>query len=212
MSENPANLYKFSNGTLKNKLNITDPNKLHDVEYERAYKNSIDLMKNAKKIKTNSLDDLSKIHQYMFGDIYYWAGVTRDNLPGHPDLEKNGHQFMPNAMMSNATQFINNELQSTNQKKKPDENDYANLLMDINDLHPFYEGNGRSCKTFLQLVAKHHGQTIEYPRHQKELINALNNLEPEQVAKFITVEDTKKTKPSSKSSQTQTNKESELEA
>lgn len=189
MTEIKDDIYKFKNGTLKNKLNITDPKVLQYEEYKEADINQAALLSHPEKVKTNSLSDLSKIHQYMFGNIYYWAGVTRDNLPGHPDLQKNGHNFLPNAMMSNATQYINNEIKSANQKEKPDKLDYANMLMDINDLHPFYEGNGRATKTFLQTFAKHHGQEINYPRHQKELINAMNSLDPQAVADHIKLED-----------------------
>lgn len=188
MAEIKDDIYKFKNGTLKNKLNITDPKVLQYEEYKEADINQAALLAHPEKVKTNSLSDLSKIHQYMFGNIYYWAGVTRDNLPGHPDLQKNGHDFLPNAMMGNATQYINNEIKSANQKDKPDKLDYANMLMDINDLHPFYEGNGRATKTFLQTFAKHHGQEINYPRHQKELINAMNSLDPQAVADHIQLE------------------------
>lgn len=212
MAEINDDLYKFKNGTLKNKLNITDKDVLHYQEYKEADMNQATLLSHPQNVKTNSIKDLAKIHQYMFGQMYYWAGVTRDNLPGHPDLEKSGHNFLPNTAMGTATGFINGELSKTNKKKKPNSLDYATLLTDMNELHPFYEGNGRATKTFLQIFAKHHGQEINYPRHQKELITALDGLNPKEVSQYIDVKDIDKPGAPKKAKTVNKTKEPELEA
>lgn len=186
------NYYQQANGCLKNKLGIEDPQVLRYLEYKEVDQNQIALLKNADNVKTDSFEDIARVHRYLFGDIYDWAGKTRDNLPGHPDLQKNDHHFLPSGLIGNSTQWINTELSQTNAKKKPDKLDYANLLLDINQAHPFYEGNGRATKTFLQALANHHGQNIKYPRRQKELIQAMDAQNPEMMAKFIDVDDIEK--------------------
>lgn len=183
------NYYQQANGCLKNKLGIEDPQVLRYLEYKEVDQNQIALLKNADNVKTDSFEDIARVHRYLFGDIYDWAGKTRDNLPGHPDLQKSDHRFLPSGLIGNSTQWINTELSQTNAKKKPDKLDYANLLLDINQAHPFYEGNGRATKTFLQALANHHGQNIKYPRRQKELIQAMDAQNPEMMAKFIDVDD-----------------------
>lgn len=183
------NYYQQTNGCLKNKLGIEDPQVLRYLEYKEVDQNQIALLKNADNVKTDSFDDIARVHRYLFGGIYDWAGKTRDNLPGHPDLQKSDHHFLPSGLIGNSTQWINTELSQTNAKKKPDKLDYANLLLDINQAHPFYEGNGRATKTFLQALANHHGQNIKYPRRQKELIQAMDAQNPEMMAKFIDVDD-----------------------
>ncbi len=65
--------------------------------------------------------------------------------------------------------------------------DYAFLLDRLNYLHPFREGNGRSSKLFLQAFAANHGQVIDYPRSNKELIIAQNNADINQIARLIKV-------------------------
>ena len=68
--------------------------------------------------------------------------------------------------------------------------DYAELLDAINFMHPFREGNGRSCKVFLSAYAANHGQVIDYPRRNKEMIEAQNEANVDKIAKLIKVENT----------------------
>lgn len=49
------------------------------------------------------------------------------------------------------------------------------------------EGNGRSSKLFLQAFAANHGQVIDYPRSNKDLIIAQNNADIDQIASLIRV-------------------------
>lgn len=59
-------------------------------------------------------------------------------------------------------------------EKQPSIERYVELLDNINTLHPFREENGRATKTFLQLLARQHHQYLYFPRHQKQLIVAMN--------------------------------------
>ncbi|WP_278952228.1 hypothetical protein [Lactobacillus apis] len=65
--------------------------------------------------------------------------------------------------------------------------DYADA---INFMHPFREGNGRSCKIFLSAYAANHGQMIDYPKKNEEMIQAQNEANIDQIAKLIKVENT----------------------
>lgn len=177
------------NGTLKNKLGITDPDELEEVSYKNSAKKAVQILQSNFKVK--SIDDLNKIHKEMFKDVFDWAGQTRTY-----DLSKNfkhngkvyKHDFLPASMMDTSAVYINQILSSL-PKGKCTSCDYAELLDTINDYHPFREGNGRSTKVFLQCIASQHGQSIDYPRKNEGLILAENNADVNALSKMINVED-----------------------
>lgn len=68
--------FEYSNGTLRNKLGIHDADELEKVSYQMSAKKANALIKTNPKIK--SIDDLCKIHKYMFGDLFDWAGKLRN--------------------------------------------------------------------------------------------------------------------------------------
>lgn len=177
------------NGTLKNKLGITDPDELEEVSYKNSAKKAVQILQSNFKVK--SIDDLNKIHKEMFKDVFDWAGQTRTY-----DLSKNfkhhgkvyQHDFLPASMMDNSAVYINQMLDAL-PKGKCTSRDYAELLDTVNDYHPFREGNGRSTKVFLQCIASQHGQAIDYPRKNEGLILAENNADVNALSKMIDVED-----------------------
>lgn len=178
--------FKYPNGTLKNKFNITDHEKLNEIEKIFVDSNINRALKNYKRIPVTTINDLQKLHRSLFDEIYPWAGQIRNY-----ELAKNNHDFFPQSLISNGINWINNELKQINDKPKPTGEEYANLLYDINELHPFREGNGRSTKTFLQIFAKKHNQHLEYQRHQDKLIEALNTGDIKKITELVKITDTK---------------------
>lgn len=61
---------------LKNKLNIIDEEKLKQAEREITALRTAQLMKNPIKGKFD-FNHIKKIHVFLFGDIYEWAGKVR---------------------------------------------------------------------------------------------------------------------------------------
>lgn len=88
----------------------------------------------------------------------------------------------------NAIKYINDEIGRLNKKKQPTIEDYAALLNDLNYIHPFREGNGRSTKLFIQLIALHHGQVIDYPADNAEMIAGLNQSDVSIIAKTMALQ------------------------
>lgn len=172
--------FLYPNGTLKNKLNITDAKKLAQKEYVGSALRALAFLRKKKKI--NSISDLQKIHKIMFGWLYDWAGQIRDY-----DLTKGNTTFLDYSRLTFGIEEINQKLSQLSKCKSLDNTDYAFLLDRLNYLHPFREGNGRSSKLFLQAFAANHGQVIDYPRTNKQLIVAQNNADIEQIAKLIKV-------------------------
>ncbi|MCA0333117.1 MAG: Fic family protein [Bacteroidetes bacterium] len=98
------------------------------------------------------MDSLFEIHRHLFQDIYTWAGKKRI-----VEISKEGKQFFPTSHFDNAFRYINQLI--TDFKKIPIEyknqlaDKLAEILDNINYLHPFREGNGRTQREFLRLLA-----------------------------------------------------------
>lgn len=173
----------YSNGVLRNKANIIDGNRLQRTEYLLAAKSATLFLKKHPKIE--SITDLKKVHKIMFGQLYDWAGQYR---PGN--FQKNGFEFFDCNRFEFAEKNINSIMHKQPANKPLEATDYATLLDEINFMHPFREGNGRSCKVFLLAYAANHGQVIEYPRKNEEMIQAQQEANVDHIAKLIKIENT----------------------
>ena len=144
-------------GLLKNLQNITDPDVLLFVESGAVTKRLQELSQRPIKIKR--IDSLFEIHRYLFQDIYDWAGKKR-----LVEISKDGKQFFPTSHFDNALRYI--DLLITDFKKIPKDNKrelaekLAEILDNVNYLHPFREGNGRAQREFLRLLALDKGLTL----------------------------------------------------
>lgn len=172
--------FLYPNGTLKNKLNITDPTELAQREYRGSAVRALAFLRKNKKI--TSVEDLKKIHKIMFGWLYNWAGQIRNY-----ELTKGETEFLEYSRIKFGIEEIDEKMKQLASKKELANTDYAFLLDRLNYLHPFREGNGRSSKLFLQAFAANHGQVIDYPRSNKDLITAQNNADINQIADLIKV-------------------------
>jgi cell filamentation protein len=137
-------------GLLRNLHNITDADVLLFVESGAVTKRLLEPYENPIKIK--GIDSLFTIHKHLFQDIYTWAGKKRI-----VEISKDGKQFFPTTHFDNALRYINQLI--TEFKKIPKDNKkslaekLAEILDNVNYLHPFREGNGRTQREFLRLLA-----------------------------------------------------------
>ena len=144
-------------GVLRNLANVTDFDTLVLIESGAVTKRIAELQTNPIKIKNSST--LLDIHKYLFQDIYSWAGKIRT-----VEISKGGKPFFPLSHFRNAFMFIDSLIA---EYKKIDRKDKARLshklaeiLDNINYLHPFREGNGRTQREFLRLLAKEKGLSL----------------------------------------------------
>ncbi|MDF7639771.1 Fic family protein [Lactobacillus sp. ESL0791] len=173
----------YSNGVMKNKYHIHNQEELEQREFLLSSRNAIIFLQQQPKI--TNIRDLKKIHKIMFGQLYDWAGKYR---PGN--FQKNGYEFFDHTRFGFAENNINGIMAQQPKSTPLHATDYAELLDSINFMHPFREGNGRSCKVFLLAYAANHQQTIDYPRKNEEMIAAQNEANIEKIAKLIKIEDT----------------------
>lgn len=144
-------------GLLRNLQDITDPDVLLFVESGAVTKRLQELYENPIEVK--GIDSLFEIHKQLFHDIYVWAGKKRI-----VEISKDGKRFFPTSHFDNAFRYI--ELLITEFKKIPKDNrrslaeKLAEILDNVNYLHLFREGNGRTQREFLRLLALEKGLTL----------------------------------------------------
>ena len=144
-------------GVLRNLANITDFNTLLLVESGAVTKRIAELQTTPVKIKNSST--LLDIHRYLFQDIYWWAGKIRT-----VEISKGGKPFFPLSHFHNAFTFIDSLIVEYRKIGRKDKiqltHKLAGILDNINYLHPFREGNGRTQREFIRLLAKEKGLSL----------------------------------------------------
>jgi cell filamentation protein len=144
-------------GVLRNRENIDDAHLLLVFESLKVSIRLEELQANPIKIK-NSFS-LLDIHRHLFQDIYLWAGKERT-----VEISKGGKPFFPLSHSRNAFMFIDTLIVEYRKIDKKDKtrlaHKLAEILDNINYLHPFREGNGRTQREFLRLLAKEKGLSL----------------------------------------------------
>jgi len=105
-----------------------------------------------KPIKVRDSKGLSIIHKYLFQDVYAWAGIIRT-----VEISKAGKQFFPTDRFDTAFVYIDTLVTEYRQLKLATRKEFshklAQILDTVNFLHPFREGNGRTQREFLRILA-----------------------------------------------------------
>ena len=152
--------YCYPNSSvLINKLNIKSADSLAEAEREIT---SLKLaMAKADPIK-GSLDfvHLQNIHRYIFEDIYSWAGELRQ-----VDISK-GNQFCLCQYLQTYGERVFSELRAEQFLIGAADVPHrlAYYLSEINVLHPFREGNGRTQRLFIEYLANVAGYSVDFSK------------------------------------------------
>ena len=156
--------YKNSD-VLINKLNITNDEDLFDAERELVSLRTYEL--NEYPLKGNfDFNYLKDIHKYLFQDVYRWAGDIRTCNIAKQDL------FCLTEHIESFGNEIFNELKKEKYFFEYDSetvlDKLVELFADINALHPFREGNGRSQRVFIESLAKINGVYLDLTNVSKD--------------------------------------------
>ncbi|EDB2063360.1 cell filamentation protein Fic [Campylobacter coli] len=148
-----------------NKLGIKDE-KLFDKE-SRKYT----LARTKEIIKTPikgnfDYQHLKNIHKHIFQDVFYWAGKDRMEVGLSGFMSKGDSLFCSTEYIPGEAKKIFDELTKNNYLKNSKDlnhfaKDLANFMSDLNALHPFREGNGRTQRIFLNELAKNAGYKLD---------------------------------------------------
>ena len=168
--------YLQPNGTLKNRLGITEETTLQKIEYKVSTQRQQQLARNhyllpdSRQLTGRQIGELKLINAFLLGEIYDWAGHYRE-----VDFNKTANGvvtfFHPVALFGNAEMDIQRQLD--NFAALPDEREQlaqalGQVVTEINMFHPFREGNGRTTRLFTEVLAWQHGFTINYTQEQQE--------------------------------------------
>ena len=145
---------------LVNKLEIKDKDLLK--EYERQIV-AIKLLELEKQPINNSFDikRFSDIHRFLFEDIYEFAGYFRNE-----DIAKDNFKFARWEYIEDELTRLLEKLKNENYLKDLDKEPLANRLAyytaELNVLHPFRDGNGRTIREFIRQLAMYNGYYLNY--------------------------------------------------
>ena len=135
---------------LKNKFDITDKKALRETEIEGSFNRLVELIDNPIVGKFDAFH-LRQIHEYLFQDIYYFAGQYRN-----VNMERNHHGFTDYEMIDKS---VNEELRLMAIEEKNIYSKYdfachlARYYAELLNIHPFREGNGRTIREFIREYA-----------------------------------------------------------
>ena len=144
---------------LINKLGIREPEKLHKFEKRLTMLRLLDLIDCPIK-GAFDLKHLQTIHAYIFQDLYEWAGKIRT-----VDIAK-GNMFCNVMFIESQADEIFGKLRADKYLERLPRDAFIKKLAyyfsEINALHPFREGNGRSQREFIRSLAIKNGYIIKF--------------------------------------------------
>lgn len=129
---------------LENKLGITESSELAKEEERLTKIRAVELFEKRllDHFEVGTYKGLKQIHQYLFQDVYDFAGETRT-----VNLAKGNFRFAPLMYLDAALRNISEMPQSTFEE-------IIAKYVEMNVAHPFREGNGRSMRIWLDMILK----------------------------------------------------------
>jgi cell filamentation protein len=144
---------------LKNKLGIIDSTELAREEERISKKKAAEMFESGMldTVKPGSYAALQAIHKQLFGDIYEFAGQTRN-----VNIAKGNFRFAPVMYLDAALVSVEKMPQSTFDQ-------IVEKYVEMNIAHPFREGNGRSARIWLdQILKKELGKVVDWSKVDKD--------------------------------------------
>ena len=109
------------------------------------------------KVDLGTFKSLQAIHKYLFQDCFETAGLVRKH-----DIRK-GDTLFCKAM------YLEDNLKTVSKMKEDTFEDIIEKYVEMNMMHPFYEGNGRATRIWLDfLLIKRLGKCIDWKKIDKE--------------------------------------------
>ena len=135
---------------LENKLGITESSALAREEELLSKKKAIkiftdELLKNK---EVGKFSTLAFIHQFLFEEIYDFAGKVRN-----VNIVKRDFRFAPVMFLESALKYIDEMPQSCFEE-------IVEKYVEMNIAHPFREGNGRATSLWLDHILKNQIQKV----------------------------------------------------
>ena len=145
---------------LRNKGNIKDSQLAEKFERLSSTKRSEELIAGNKQKITIGCDSYKEIHRYLFQDVWDWAGNIRTYTTGRGSAPFATPENIDREMLKRFEKINReNNCQGLSLDKFAERS--AEHVAEINAIHPFVEGNGRTQRIFLHYLAKQAGYKID---------------------------------------------------
>lgn len=144
---------------LSNKLGITSEVELANEEERITKIKALELFDSNKinEFEVGTFKGLSNIHEFLFSDIYEFAGKIRKE-----NIAKGNFRFA-------SVMYLEDVLIKIDEMPQ---NNFENIIkkyVEMNIAHPFREGNGRSTRIWLDMILKKEiGKVIDWSKVDKE--------------------------------------------
>ena len=151
--------YRDSN-VLKNRFGLRDGAKLRAVEAD------ISLLRQRELLESSihgqfTISHLCRIHRYLLGDIYPFAGHLR-----REDIMKGATRFLAHGEPPHKLTALLSQLREENWLSGFDFDRFversAYYFAELNYIHPFREGNGRATREFMRLLFLKNGYEVDW--------------------------------------------------
>ncbi|MEM7799045.1 MAG: Fic family protein [Chloroflexota bacterium] len=158
----PVYCYPPDYSVLKNLPGYRDQSQLD------AFERAATLERSRQGIPTGNFDlkHLQAIHGHLFQDVYAWAGKLRT-----VEIEKGGHQFQFRQYIETGMADIYKRLKDDNFLKGRSAEAFAKgageIIGDVNYVHPFRDGNGRTQLQYLKLLGAQAGHELDLARLER---------------------------------------------
>lgn len=169
-ARNSIYCYEGTN-TLVNKLDIKDSKLLEKYEKTTVALKLLNLEKQG--ISGNfDITHFSNIHRFLFDEIYLFAGLFRTE-----NIAKDNFRFAEWEYIESELNKLLDNLKSENYLQNLDKQTLAERLAyytaELNVLHPFREGNGRTTREFIRQLALKNNYYLNFNSvSSTELLNA----------------------------------------
>ena len=144
---------------LDNKLGITNQIELARAEEKISKQKAKQLFDSGdiNKVEIGTFKGLSFIHNYLFEDIYSFAGKIRT-----VNISKDDFRFAP-------LMYLEASLKHIDTMPQGNFDEIIEKYVEMNIAHPFREGNGRSTRIWLDLILKKEiKQVIDWNKVDKD--------------------------------------------
>lgn len=141
---------------LRNRLGIRDAHELDRVERQLVRERILEGIPNG----DFDLRHLKAIHRHLFQDVYEWAGKIRT-----VEISKGESQFQFRQYIETGMADVHGRLVKAGFLRKVQRPAFAagaaRIIGDVNYVHPFREGNGRTQLQYLKLLATQAGHSLD---------------------------------------------------
>lgn len=145
---------------LVNKLDLHSQELLNEAERVAVSVRSVEI-ENENCTAPFSFEFYCGLHERLFSDIYEWAGKLRT-----VDLSKKGTNFYPADQLHKLGTALFQRLRQKQELNGLSKSEFAveiaEFYHDLNMLHPFREGNGRTQRLFFTLLIRRAGYRINF--------------------------------------------------